>query len=422
MPNSDATITSPTTLPQIPVAPLIYQQVEQEVRQLTKTLPVGARLPSERSMARLYNCNFLTVRKALRRLVDEGRIVRQVGSGTFVSEPPPESVAKERRDAERRMVAGGDASSTDGQSSARKIGILVLTSSNTYANRLLQEIAHTALNEGIEISSRWVRNLSEDALPMVEQLREDGCGALVLPWFPPSKADAVREFVALSPLEVSLSAHIPGLERNCFFDPASFGLRSQRAVEALFSYYLALGIKTIAFLGPESPEDVILQKTLTTYACRAAREGLPAVCGLISPDAKSMGQLAARWKALCQDGTPGIISYDDEHALRFMTAMHKAGMSAPADYRIIGFNDTEASAFSDPPLSTIPQDFAENSIWLLRNALALAAGEVNQSPNDCSNLRLLVRETCGGKPLINEELCEKIPELKLIPTTEDHFG
>jgi len=40
-----------------------------------------------------------------------------------------------------------------------------------------------------------------------------------------------------------------------------------------------------------------------------------------------MDQLAQRWKTF--RGDLAIISYDDEHALRFMTAMHKIGLSAP---------------------------------------------------------------------------------------------
>lgn len=365
------------------VAPLKYQQVENEIRQLIRTLPIGARLPSERSIAKLYECNFLTVRKALKRLVEEGWIVRRVGSGTFVN-------AKE---AEGSRV------------SAKRVGLLVLPSGNTYANRLLQEIARTGLREGVEIVSRWVNDFSSDAaLVQAEQLRDEGCQALVLPWFPFDMVEVVREFALRCPLQVSLPMPVPGLERNCFVDPALFGGGSQRAVEALTAYYRAVGVVTLAFLGPDSPTDTILQKALTAYACCISREGLPSLCGLVAPGGRAMDQLVQSWRKYCsKEGALGIISYDDEHALRFMTAMHKLGLSAPNDFRIIGFNDTEASAFSDPPLSTVPQNFDDVSIWLLRNALALAKGEVAQSPGK-QKPRLLVRDTCGGKGQVNAQV------------------
>ena len=41
-------------------------------------------------------------------------------------------------------------------------------------------------------------------------------------------------------------------------------------------------------------------------------------------------------------GDLAVISYDDEHALRFITAMHKIGLSAPEDFQIIGHNNDEA--------------------------------------------------------------------------------
>ena len=62
-----------------------HKQVEAEIRQLAQTLPIGARLPAERSLATTYGCNFLTVRRALKELVDDGIVVRRIGSGTFVA-------------------------------------------------------------------------------------------------------------------------------------------------------------------------------------------------------------------------------------------------------------------------------------------------------------------------------------------------
>lgn len=395
------------------IAPLKYQQVENEIRQLIRTLPVGARLPSERSIARLYECNFLTVRKALKRLVEEGWIVRRVGSGTFVNSKP---LANGRAGAEPRLRELANAA--EGKEFANRVGLLVLSSSNTYANRLLQEIARTGLREGVEVVSRWVVDFSDDALLQAELLRAEGCQALVLPWFPFEMAEAVRDFVLRSPLQVSLPMPVPGLERNCFVNPVLFGGGSQRAVEALAAYYHELGVHTLAFLGPDSPTDTILQKSLTAYACCTSREGAPSLCGLVAPGGRAMDQLVQRWRKYCnKESTLGIISYDDEHALRFMTAMHKMGLSAPEDFRIIGFNDTEASAFSDPPLSTVPQNFDDVSIWLLRNALALAKGEVAQSPGG-QKPRLLVRETCGGKDRVDAQMRKNLSQMVFISDSQ----
>lgn len=370
--------------------PFKHQQVEAKIRQLAKTLPIGARLPAERSLAASFDCNFLTVRRALKALVDDGSVVRRIGSGTFVA---------------RHAATQGETSSTP------RLGVLVYRNSDAYAYRVLQAVAHSGLDKGVDLRSSWVSDFGHEALTQAKRLANEGCVALVLPWFPHDAVDAVRDFVQRSSLPACLPMPIPGLERHCFMEASRFGNATQRATDALCSYFQELGVSNIAFLGPDSATDSILQKALSAYACRLSRDGLSSICGLVQPGAQSMDQLAERWKA--HVGDLAIISYDDEHALRFMTAMHKRGLSAPQDFRIVGFNNTEASAFSDPPLSTIAQNFNDISEWLINNALALARGEIAQSPGGRVP-RLLVRGTCGGHTLLDEALRARLPGLQLL--------
>lgn len=50
-------------------------------------LPVGARLPTEKEIARQFCTSRATVQNAMARLVYEGRIEKRVGSGTYVADP-----------------------------------------------------------------------------------------------------------------------------------------------------------------------------------------------------------------------------------------------------------------------------------------------------------------------------------------------
>lgn len=50
-------------------------------------LPVGARLPTEKEIARQFGTSRATVQNAMSPLVEEGRIEKRVGSGTFVAKP-----------------------------------------------------------------------------------------------------------------------------------------------------------------------------------------------------------------------------------------------------------------------------------------------------------------------------------------------
>lgn len=368
-----------------------HKQVEAEIRQLAQTLPVGARLPAERSMAASYGCNFLTVRRALKELVDDGIVVRRVGSGTFVARHPVEVRAA--------------------KSAALRVGVLVCQAGNAYAYRVLQSIAHAGLEQKVELRSSWVRDFAEAGLTQAKLLEQEGCVAITLPWFPHDRIDDVRTFVRNSPLPVSLPMVIPGLERNSFERQEVFGGSLQTASEAMCGYFHALGHRRIALLGPDSAGDVVLQKVLSAYACYTSRENLPNFCGLVRAGALAMDQLAERWKAY--RGDLAVISYDDEHALRFMTAMHKLGLSAPDDFHIVGYNDTEASAFSDPPLSTIRQNFDYVGHWLIKSALGLARGEPDQSTR-LPRPQMLVRATCGGSTKIDDDFRARLPNLDIV--------
>jgi DNA-binding LacI/PurR family transcriptional regulator len=374
----------------VKTSPFKHQQVEAEIRQLVRTLPIGARIPAERSLATTYGCNFLTVRRALKALTDDGTIVRRIGSGTFVQRHEADPLAAE---------------------SAVRVGVLVSQKSNAYAYRVLQAVAHAGLEQTVELRSAWVNDFGDDGLRQAQHLQREGCVAITLPWFPHDRVDEVRTFVRRCPVPVSLPMLIPGLERNCFEQQEIFGSSLLVATEALCEYFHALGQRRVALLGPNEPTDVVLQKVLSAYACHAASRGLASHCGLVAPGAAAMDHLAERWREF--RGELAVVSYDDEHALRFMTAMHKLGLGAPHDFRIVGYNDTEASAYCDPPLSTIRQNFDYVGHWLIRSALGLSRGQPDQSPS-LPRPQLLVRATCGGSAGIDAAFRARLPALDIV--------
>ena len=371
---------------------LKHKRVELELRQLAATLPTGAKLPAERDLAIEYECNFLTVRKALKQLVDDGLIVRRIGSGTFIT----------HKETQNEKSGLGPR--------ANRVGLLVYAKGNAYAFGVVQAIAHVSLKESIELRSCWVRDFADDGLMQAEMLAREGCVALTLPWFPHMMTEEVRSFVHRCPIPVSLPMLIPGLEQNCFTKKSDFGRALLSGTEGLGRYFMHLGHSRIAFLGPDAPDDLVLQQKLGAYSCFASRENLSPLFGLVRQGSQAMDQLAQRWKSF--QGDLAIISYDDEHALRFMTSMHKLGLSAPTDFRIVGYNNIDASHYSDPPLSTVAQNFEHIGQGLLKSALALSRGEGGQF-EETSVLKFIVRQTCGGLDRIDSQLIANLRELNL---------
>src|SRR5579875_280283 len=69
--------------------PLWYQLAQHLRDQIaTGELPRGARLPTDRELAKQYNVSVITVRQALARLVASNMIVRERGRGTFITAKP----------------------------------------------------------------------------------------------------------------------------------------------------------------------------------------------------------------------------------------------------------------------------------------------------------------------------------------------
>jgi DNA-binding transcriptional regulator YhcF (GntR family) len=221
---------------------LKFKKIENEIRQLVKTLPVGSKLLSERDLAVSYKCNFLTVRRALKNLADDGLIVRRVGSGTFVTDVP------------------GNKSVSAMPKRENRVGVLIYQNGDDYANKVLQALSQAALEKSVELRSTWITSFDEKGIEQARQLVEEGCSALILPWFPIENAKALPAFVKALPVSVSLPMPIPGLEDNCFEDPHVYGSSSIRFTTALCRYFRLLGHERIALLGPDSPGDTVLHR------------------------------------------------------------------------------------------------------------------------------------------------------------------
>jgi DNA-binding LacI/PurR family transcriptional regulator len=385
----------------LPQSPLKHHSIAAELRTVVGSLAPMTRLPPERALAERFACSVLTVRKGLAHLVREGRILRRPGSGTFVA---PRSSGVQEPVAPLR-----------GEPGVQRIGLLMQTDTGSYGHRVIQAVGQAAMAAKVSVSTAWVTAFKQGALEHAASMAKSGCTALVLPWFAHERTGEVADFVRACPLPVILPLLIPGLERNCFERPDRFGVTTLTGVEALCHYFRRLGYTRLALLGPDEPSDPLLQARLSAYTCFTHRAGLEATFGLIPASAEAADALATRWQQWC--GNLAIISYDDTHALRLMTAMHKLGRSAPTDFAILGFNNIEASLTSDPPLSTVCQDYDYIGQALLESALALARGEVRQSATPPAP-RLLVRASCGGAERLDAALLAELAEHGLTLTAE----
>jgi DNA-binding LacI/PurR family transcriptional regulator len=71
-----------------------------------------------------------------------------------------------------------------------------------------------------------------------------------------------------------------------------------------------------------------------------------------------------------------VAAFDDDAALRILTALHDLGLNAPGDLAVIGFDDTEYGALTTPALTTVHIDAEDHGRQNARAILGLdpAAG------------------------------------------------
>ena len=70
-----------------------------------------------------------------------------------------------------------------------------------------------------------------------------------------------------------------------------------------------------------------------------------------------------------------VFAANDQMALGLLLALREGGPAVPGDVSVVGFDDTPESAFYDPPLTTIRQDFHELGRLSVEHMLAAIRDE-----------------------------------------------
>jgi DNA-binding LacI/PurR family transcriptional regulator len=89
---------------------------------------------------------------------------------------------------------------------------------------------------------------------------------------------------------------------------------------------------------------------------------------------QQLGREGARWLMSRSPRPTALLCMSDELALGAIRAAHELGLSVPGDLSVVGFDDTPAAGWSDPPLTTIRQDLVEKGRRTGELALRLLDG------------------------------------------------
>jgi DNA-binding LacI/PurR family transcriptional regulator len=147
------------------------------------------------------------------------------------------------------------------------------------------------------------------------------------------------------------------------------------AAQEVVRHLVSLGHERIAFVGAEPIRPSLLR--VLGFRSALSEAGLAPGAIVSSPRSPEGGFRATQeLLASSPDDVPtAIVAYDDATAIGVIRAVHALGIEVPGTLSVIGFDDIEMAAFSEPPLTTIRQPRREMGRMAMRSILSSIRGE-----------------------------------------------
>ncbi|MET7960835.1 LacI family DNA-binding transcriptional regulator [Micromonospora zamorensis] len=138
-------------------------------------------------------------------------------------------------------------------------------------------------------------------------------------------------------------------------------------------HMIGIGRRRIATIA--GPQDMVAGiERLSGYRSAVADAGLPELIA-IGDFTRESGAAAMRRLLTEHPDLDGVFAASDLMAHAALRTLREAGRRVPDDVAVVGFDDIETAAYTEPPLTTIRQPIVELGRRMTRQLLRLAAGE-----------------------------------------------
>jgi len=340
-----------------------YLLVEQHIKQGIKHKTIVDKLPGERTLAKQLGFSYMTIRKAIDNLVNEGVLYKVPTKGTFVASRKP------------------------AKSATRNIGYFLDSSirsglSSPYYSLIFNALEKEAALHGY--SPVYFSEINEDR-PEDTLSKVDG---VIVSCFPriENSIQRIKEHVPVVAIDnASSDKTIPSVIIDNF-----------NAISDTFTYLHQLGHRRIAFMTGLSDSDVGKNR-LAGYLNGLNKYGLDIDEELIIRGNYTFKcGLTGAARLLELDSPPtAIICANDSMALGAIRRLHHDGLRVPQDISIVGFDDIEVAAQIVPALTTVQAPI--NGI--IKTAFAMLHSQINGEPIENRHVALaatlIPRQTCA---------------------------
>ena len=313
-----------------------YVIVESKIREAIERKRIVDKLPGERVLAEEFGFSYMTIRKAINNLVDQGVLYRVATKGTFVGDSSP-----------ARTRTGNIAYLLDGRI---REGLR-----SPYYSLVFNELEKVVANQGYSLLyfSNPEEILSQKTLGKV-----DGIIVSCFPRIEPliQQAKSLVPIVLIDNSADDLS--IPSVTIDNF-----------NAVYDAIDHLCSFGHQRIGFITGLDDSNIGRHR-LSGYKNALDDHQLKPESSLVFEGDYTFesGQRGAKALLSLRNPPTAIMCANDTMALGAMRELNRRGMSIPDDISVVGFDDIAVSSQLVPALTTVSAPItkiAENSVKML---------------------------------------------------------
>lgn len=354
----------------IPIYLQIREYITEQIR-LGSWKP-GDTLPSENELARLFQGSRITVKQALKTLVEEGVVYRVQGKGSFVAEgadsimqamDSPVSI----NSFSLHPVAGAPQYAGERLSAPPVIAFIIQNTLDSICSELLLGIEEAAADGGFRVLFMNARESRERELAMLKEAVQSGAKGIIL--FPVHGETYNEEVLRLTMEQypvVVLDRYLRGVETNCVCSDNENG-----AYQAV-SYLISKGHRRIGCISSPVLGTTSLEDRLHGYEQALADNLIPVdhAARLFEPTPEGIINFLRT-----QPPLTGLVAFDNVHGSLIMKAAEHLGIRIPEDLSLVIFDD-----YSYPELFRVPPTVIVQPFRKMGQEAALLLMELIHSP------------------------------------------
>lgn len=317
-----------------------YVQIKNQIKEDIKTGSIEGKLPGERVLAIDFDVSYMTIRKAVMGLVEEGILHKDTTKGTFVNH--------------RKMSPKKTHNIGFFLDSKIKEGI-----SSPYYSLVFKALEKTVTKNGYNL---LLFSDIDELNPLNNQKKIDG---IIVCYFPriENKIQDIKNLLPIVLLDnIASDKSIPSVTIDNF-----------NSCREATKYLCSLGHKRIGFISGLLDSDVSKDR-LKGYSSALDNHDIAEDKALIYKGDYSYesGEKGALYLLSLPKPPTAIVCANDSMAIGAMKVIRENGLNIPEDISVIGFDDIEVASRVFPSLTTIAapiEEIAENSMNILLSSI-----------------------------------------------------